>query len=216
MRRAAILLHTCRKTIERKLAFLSAQGLLEHARFLSEIKQAPLESMQFDEMETSEHSKLKPLSIALAVDDKERKILGFEVSVMPASGHLAQRSIRKYGFRPDERVAGLRKLFEEIKPCLTPQAIIQSDEKLMYMPQVREYFPEAKHVRSKGRKPCVVGQGELKSGGFDPLFMLNHTCAMFRANVNRLFRRTWCTTKKKERLVQHLILYMNYHNQVLT
>ena len=47
---------------------------------------------------------------------------------------------------------------------------------------------------------------------FDPLFALNHTAAMFRANVNRLIRRTWCTTKKRERLADHLTLYMAHHN----
>jgi len=46
---------------------------------------------------------------------------------------------------------------------------------------------------TKGRRECVVGQGELKGGGFDPLFSLNHTCAMIRAHVSRLFRRTWNT-----------------------
>jgi hypothetical protein len=38
---------------------------------------------------------------------------------------------------------------------------------------------------------------------------------MLRANINRLFRRTWCTTKKKERLEQHLTVYMDFHNRVL-
>jgi hypothetical protein len=27
---------------------------------------------------------------------------------------------------------------------------------------------------------------------------------MLRANLNRLFRRTWCTTKKPEGLIDHL------------
>jgi hypothetical protein len=38
---------------------------------------------------------------------------------------------------------------------------------------------------------------------------------MLRANINRLFRRTWCTTKKPERLEQHLAVYMDFHNRVL-
>jgi hypothetical protein len=39
---------------------------------------------------------------------------------------------------------------------------------------------------------------------------------MLRANVNRLFRRTWCTTKKAQALVHHLAIYADYHNSVLT
>jgi hypothetical protein len=89
--------------------------------------------------------------------------------------------------------------------------VIKSDENPHYPPLIRGIFPRGEHLRYKGRRGCVVGQGELKRGGFDPLFSLNHTAAMFRANVNRLFRRTWCTTKKRESLAAHLALYAIHH-----
>ena len=38
---------------------------------------------------------------------------------------------------------------------------------------------------------------------------------MLRANVNRLIRRTWCTSKRIDRLVDHLTLYADFHNRVL-
>jgi hypothetical protein len=38
---------------------------------------------------------------------------------------------------------------------------------------------------------------------------------MIRANVNRMFRRTWCTTKRRDRLEAHLVLYADYHNEQL-
>ncbi|EQC44199.1 hypothetical protein [Bacteriovorax sp. Seq25_V] len=49
-----------------------------------------------------------------------------------------------------------------------------------------KYFPEAEYRRYKGGRGCIAGQGELKKLRFDPLFTLNHTCAMFRSNINRL------------------------------
>jgi hypothetical protein len=52
------------------------------------------------------------------------------------------------------------------------------------------------HQTFKGRRGCVVGQDELKAGCFDPLFILNHTCAMFRAHIELLSRRTWWKNKK--------------------
>jgi len=216
MRRIAKLLRIHQTTVERKLVFLARQGLLEHQHWIRSAQMQQIESFQFDEMETSEHTKLKPLSIALAVSGKGRKILGFEVSQMPATGHLASKSLQKYGFRQDQRAQGLGLLFQSICRNASSACLIQSDQKPLYAPMVKKYFPESIHIQHKGRRGCVVGQGELKRGGYDPLFVLNHTCAMFRANVNRLFRRTWCTTKKRERLTQHLILYMNYHNHVLT
>jgi hypothetical protein len=39
---------------------------------------------------------------------------------------------------------------------------------------------------------------------------------MLRANMNRLFRKTWCTTKTPAGLIDHLSLYVGYHNRVLT
>ncbi|MEK6774013.1 MAG: hypothetical protein AABY64_08735, partial [Bdellovibrionota bacterium] len=92
---------------------------------------------------------------------------------------------------------------------------IKSDQNPHYPKDVMRDFPRASHEKFKGRKACVVGQGELKKIGYDPLFSLNHTCAMFRAHVSRLFRRTWCTTKKSERLSYHLAIYAVYHNQSL-
>src|SRR5690606_17518952 len=93
--------------------------------------------------------------------------------------------------------------------------VIKSDKAPRYPRYVKQYFPNAKHEESKGRRGCVVGQGELKAGGFDPLFFLNHGCAMVRDNLKRLTRRTWCTTKDASALQDILDLYMCYHNQLI-
>src|SRR5690606_27149006 len=136
-----------------------------------------------------------------------------EVSRMPAKGLLTKKSLKKYGKRVDERKRKRRRLFKKIKSSIHPLALIESDQNPHYEPDVREYFPQAHHRKYKGRRGCVVGQGELKAGGWDPLFSLNHTCAMLRANINRLFRRTWCTTKKPIMLQMHIAIYCQHHNQ---
>src|ERR1700690_3259550 len=97
-------------------------------------------------------------------------------------------------------------LFAELKPILHPEVRITTDENPRYPGWLAPHFPKADHRKHKGRRGCAVGQGELKKNGRDPLFDLDHTCAMIRANINRLFRRTWCTTKKPERLAAHLAL----------
>lgn len=51
------------------------------------------------------------------------------------------------------------------------------------------------------------------AGGFDPIFSINHSLASLRANINRLIRQTWCTTKRPDRLAAHLHLYVSYHNR---
>lgn len=212
-RRLAIFLKTNRKTVVRKFIFL---GLHAHWYLASTRGEFNLcESIEFDDLETFEHSKLKPLSVIMAVESKTRRILGFRVARMPAKGLLVKRALKKYGRRADERRRARRELFAEILPYIDPIAIIKSDENPHYKKDVRDYFPRAQHMAYLGQRGCVVGQGELKAIGFDPIFALNHTFAMFRANINRLFRRTWNTTKKPERLALHIALYSLYHNQVL-
>ncbi len=215
-RRAAILLRVNRKTVVRKFRFLAQQARSEHEQWLKTLETRPLTSVQFDDLETSEHTKCKPLSVALAVEPKCRKILGFQVSAMPAKGHLSRVALRKYGPREDRRSEGWNTLFEKLKPVVSPTAVWLSDKNPHYPRHLHRHHPEASHRTTPGRRGCIAGQGELKKIGFDPLFSLNHTCAMLRANLNRLFRRTWCTTKTKQGLIDHLSLYVNYHNRMLT
>jgi hypothetical protein len=182
----------------------------------SETEYQHIEAIQFDELQTIEHTKCKPLSIAMAVSVSDRKILGFQVSKMPATGHLAKRSRKKYGVRPDHRRRGLVSLFKPLHKRLPPTIQIRSDECPYYLPVVNRYFPSATYRQFKGRKSAVHGQGELKKGVRDPLFAINHTFAMLRANISRLIRKTWCTTKKISRLIDHLTLYIWLHNEKLT
>lgn len=212
-RDAAKVLGTSRSTVARKQRFLSEQSQIRQEKQLSRHIDKPLIEIQFDEMETHENSKLKPLSIALAVNGETREILGFQVSVMPAKGLLARRSLKKYGKRRDDRQVAMRELFFQIKPYIHPYAEFLSDKNPKYPKWLRQSSKTWTHQTVKGRRGCVVGQGELKRGGYDPLFSLNHTCAMFRAKMSRLFRRTWNTTKKMECLVEHLWIYMDAHNR---
>jgi hypothetical protein len=217
-RRLALILQINRKTVIRKVRFLAAQARLEHRHFIDHCYSGvrKLACVQFDDLETSEHTKCKPLSVALAVDPKTRKILSFQVSPMPAKGELARIARRKYGFRPDERQRGWRRLLEELKPHVQETALLVSDENPHYPRHIRQSFPLASHRAYRSRRAAAIGQGELKRGGFDPLFALNHTCAMLRANMNRLFRRTWCTTKNAQGLRDHLAIYASFHNRLLT
>jgi transposase-like protein len=213
LRRIALLLNVHRITVSRKLAFLAQVSRERQERFLK--TRPKVQHLQFDDLITLEHTKCKPLAVSLAVEHKTRYLLGFEVSRIPASGRLAEISRRKYGRRPNQRPKALQRLLERVRPLVEENAAISSDEDPLYRPLVKRNFPAAIHHRHPGGRGCVTGQGELKKLRFDPLFSLNHTCGMLRANINRLFRRTWCTTKKMACLAQHLTLYMDYHNTAL-
>ena len=213
LRRSARLLKLSRTTVARKLIFLGNQAQIQLAA--SNLEHPPCEVIEFDDQETFEHTKCKPLSITLAVESGTRRILGFEVSRMPAKGHLTKIALKKYGPRADERALGRGNLFLKIQPLIQSKATIKSDQNPHYPADVKKYFPDAKHQAFKGKRGSIVGQGELKKIRFDPLFSLNHTCAMTRANMNRLFRKTWCTTKVPERLRDHFAIYAVYHNSFI-
>lgn len=215
MRRSAIVLDIHRTTVERKLVYLANKSRKLHADLMREKEKNKTNHLQFDDLITTEHTKLKPLSISVAVDSKSRFILGMKVSIIAAFGHLARISKTKYGKRKSTHKENLESLFKEISKAVSPLAEIKSDEHRFYQEAVEKFFPKASYRQFKGDKARIAGLGELKRNGRDPLFMINHTCAMLRANINRLFRRTWCTTKRIARLEDHLAIYMYFHNSVL-
>jgi transposase-like protein len=216
-RRTARLLGVKWETVSRKAAWLGfrAKALNQEATRRHIHKLGPIHEVQFDEMESFEHSKCKPLSIPLLIEPKSRAILGLRVASMPAKGPLARIAYRKYGPREDLRSEAARALWGDAKTFLASNPKVTTDQNPRYPAWIRTQFPEAKHTALKGRRGCVVGFGELKSGGFDPLFSLNHTAAMIRANINRLARKTWCTTKLAQKLELRLELYAWSHNQAV-
>ena len=212
-RRMAYTLKLNRKTIKRKFIFLGLQAKHQLKTFNRIFEKSDV--IEFDDLETFEHTKCKPLSVTMAVEEKTRRILGFSVSKMPAKGRLAKISLKKYGPRIDERPHGRKLLFTELQNLVSESVVIKSDQNPHYDKDVKSFFPKSNYVTSKGGRGCIVGQGELKKLGFDPLFSLNHTFAKLRGDINRLARKTWCTTKLPERLELHLAIAALHHNQQL-
>lgn len=214
MRRIALIVNIHRTTVARKLAYLAMVAKEKQHKYLS--LRPKVKHVQYDDLLTIEHTKLKPLSVSVAVENKSRQVLGIEVSTVPATGLLAEKSRRKYGGRPNQRTAGIKKLFSRIEEYIDIRPIFSTDEDTLYPGLIKQRFKESIHKQYKGARSRDRGLGELKKLRYDPLFSINHTLAMLRANINRLFRKTWCTTKKKNSLDQHLAVYMHFHNSVLT
>lgn len=213
LRRIAILLSTNRKTVIRKFHYNANLARLRNKSRLQNRNQ--IDFIQIDEMETFEHSKCKPLSIALAVEPGTRLILGAISSEMPAKGPLAEISRKKYGPRPDGRRVAFQNVLTDIRPLLSTDVWIVTDKKTAYPAWIKSTLPQSVHLKVKGKRGCVAGYGEMKKTGFDPLFWLNHNAAMVRDNLARMLRRTWCTTKKIECLQDALALYTDFHNEMI-
>jgi transposase-like protein len=213
MRRAAMLTKVHRRTVERRMVYFAKVSKVHNEKFIQSLPE--VESVVFDDMESSIHTKLKPVSIPMVVEKKSRLILAFDVVSMPAKGRQAAISVKKYGKRPDHRKIGWQSVLTTLRKISSDNVEILSDSHKCYPPQIRKFIPNARHSTVLSRRACVAGQGELKTGGFDPLFSYNHTAAMVRSNANRMNRRTWGTSKKIEGLHGHLAMYQLWHNEII-
>ena len=157
-RRTAKLLRINKNTVAKKFKFLGPFAFKTLQRINSEF--AKSEVIEFDDQETFEHTKLKPLSITLAVQHKTRRVLGFSISQMPAKGHLAAYSRKKYGRRIDHRYHGRAELFKSLQNFVTETAIIKSDKNPHYPETVKRFFPKATYKTYKGQRGSTTGQGE--------------------------------------------------------
>ena len=210
-RQMARKLSTTRKTVVRKINLLAHRSIVSHFAFVRS-RALSIKQITFDEMETSERTKCLPLSLPLVVSP-ERYVLAMSVARIPAKGRLAKISRKKYGYRPNEAAFVIPDLFGKLSKLLPCVEKVKSDDKPYYRPLVRTYFPKARHETVEGGQSCIAGQGELKQKGFDPIFELNHTAAMFRDHVANLRRKTWTNTKLAERLIPLLAIYACEHNR---
>ena len=102
---------------------------------------------------------------------------------------LAKIARRKYGQRPNEHKKSLSRLFHCLEGVVKKKASIKTDEHQNYSEFVHKFFPHGNYQRYKG--------------------------AMLKADINRIIRKTWCTTKDPGRLQKHLHIYIDFHTIIL-
>ena len=213
MRKSAINHRCSYLTIYRKFLWLAQIAKSHHEQqSLGAIKE-----LQFDEMESLEHTKLKPLTIALAVSDDYR-ILGVQVGTIPAKGALSALAQQKYGYRENQSSQKILELLTSLKTKeLSHTVLLKSDAKITYRELVKKVFPKNPYeqyvCRGQKEKRREMKHQSQEKKIFDPLFALNQRCAKLRDHIKRLTRRSWCTSKLKEHLEAHLYLYIAYNNK---
>ena len=212
-RRIAIKQGCARNTVARKIAFLAEQARAKTKAWLA--SQEPFTNLQWDELITFEHTRLKPLSVAVMACEQGRSILGFRVAQIPASGLIARRSREKYGPRRNLSGYARRDLLKTLAPHIAAQATVTCDEHPRYREELETALTGVNVIQHRSVRGSLTGQGELKRTGWDPLFTINHTLAMLRDNIKRLTRRTWCTTKRKSALEDVIAIYVHFHNSRL-
>jgi transposase-like protein len=208
-RRMARALQISRTTVVRKFLFLAREAKIKQAQALKSFEGGAL---QFDEMESFEHTRLKPLSIAMAVDAKTRKLLATTVAPFPCKGPRAAFARQKYGFRPDLRREARKTLIDTLIP-LSPISIT-TDFHPAYPKLLRGALSKTIHRQTvRAKQDRNFFHKNRRRNYADQLFALNFVAAKIRHDLSRMARRVWVTTKKPERLQAHLELFLAYHNK---
>jgi len=215
LRDAARFFKVSRTTIARRLVFLGEQARKKNQQFLEYYQHhnGAIDQLQFDDLITVEHTKCKPVTVTVVVQEKTRIVLDYSVAQIPASGHLAQISRKKYGKRADHSYREREKLFKRLTAVLGAEVRFRTDEHKAYPAVIKKHFPNAVHLTHKRKPSRTNGQGEMKKTGRDPLFSINQSFGMFRDKLSRLTRQSWNVSKKLTPLENHLAIYIESHNR---
>jgi hypothetical protein len=212
-RRIALILGINAKTVVRKFLFLALNAESEHLKRLSE-KAFDVSDVQFDEMLSFEHTRLKPLSIALAVEKGSYRVIGVDVAESHYQGRLSTVALMKYGPREDKSHEARQKVLEIIQSQIKNICHITSDAKPHYKIEVRTHVPNAqlRQIPNRGHRLQRLLKSRRRNIK-DPMFELNLVAAKIRHDLSRMARKVWVTTKLQDRLQKHLMLFVAYQNQ---
>jgi hypothetical protein len=158
--------------------------------------------VHFDEMQSFEHARPCALTIALAVRHKTGAILSAKVGAIPANGPLAAIGAAKYGWTANQSPAVCAAALAEVAIAARIDVSVACDKATTYPNLIVAAMPLAN----------VMAAAAAPSGAYERMFKLNHACAMIRAKVAVMARRTWTTTKRMAKLQDKLDIYIAVHN----
>lgn len=209
-RRLAKILNCNLKTVVRKIHFVADQARQYHDKHIAN-GGIQTSYVQFDEMETFEHTRLKPLSVAIAVRSKmissTSEIIDIKIASMNCHGHMAGLAQAKYGLRPDTRAQSCADVFATVAKCQRPGQIltVATDAKSAYPKILNAVIPTAVHQPVPNRI--------AHAGTSNPMFAFNSIAGKIRHDLSRMARRSWVTTKRPLALQAHLDLYIAWNNR---
>ena len=211
LRQSARTLGVSRGTVEDRLVRFGRHFLQARENVLRGWE--PRGNFQFDEIETFEHHRtLMPLTVGLLVAGGSGFLVETAVGRMRSRGSSSEKSRErrrafeeKEGRRPNESREVVRRCLGRLAKAAGWELV--TDRKPLYGRVLRGLF--------EGRGPggvhwAVTSRGA--KGPRSPLFGVNHMAAKVRYGMSRLIRRSWCASKKRERLALHLAIYWAWHN----
>ena len=210
LRQAARILRVARRTIERRFAWLAGHAAAFHANRLRGLE-GPF---MLDELETFEGNRYQPVTVPVLIQPRCLFLVAADVGPLRRKGRMTPLQLRRraehearHGRRPTQSAAAVRRVFGRLRGSVPADApvVLHSDHKPLYRSLGRRIFG-----RRFTWRPHSASSRRDRS---NPLFPINHTNARLRHFLARLRRRSWCVSKRRERLRQHLqiaALWVNY------
>ena len=154
--------------------------------------------VQFDELETFEHTKRKPLGVECSIRVKTGEIISAKVCTIPVKALAVSSMYIKYWNKNINRQQVLTDMLIETKKAMNKENFtIACDNAKQPVKIVKTLFDNHK---------VQVFNSHSTNKKIDSTFL------KMRQDISRLRRRTLATTKKRENLQKHLDLYTDYHN----
>ena len=211
LRKAAELLRLDVHSVQKKKLKIGRSCSWLHANLAPRLPEG--RTFLLDEEESYEGASIRPLTVPLLIEQRTWFLVAAtagSIRRLAARGtkrrQRQERDERKRGRRLDESNACVERVLGELARRTSGQLTLHTDEKRAYRTIAQRVLaPRLTHLTTPGRAP---------RNQHNPLFAINVTIAMTRDYCGRLRRRSWLVSKKKERLQNHLHIYIAYRNYV--
>ena len=195
-----------KRTIQRKIKWLSEQAIIVHQKALAsnELKAA---QVQLYEIEAYEHTPLKPLSVIVAINAKTSQILDMRVATRCAPERLLEASIAKYGKRIDTRMSVVADMVKSIAMVLDSDATVTCEAETVLATAIRSILNESVVVE------VAVSIDSSNVRKKDPLFAVKALCNSLKTDIAVLGPRNMAALKSAETLQDLLNIYIAFNNR---
>ena len=154
--------------------------------------------VQFDQLETFEHTKRKPIGIQISIRHKTGEIISAKAGYIPIRALSVAKGYTKEWNRKARNSTHLFKMLDETKPALNKDyATVTCDQDRSQVSFLKEFYKDPF---------IVIAPSNKENKKIDRVFR------RMRQDISRLGRKTLSTTKDIKQLQKHLDLYTEYHN----
>lgn len=186
-----------RKTVEKYFLRGAQRAECENLKALDN-RDIVTSYVQFDTLETFEHTKERPLGIHLSIRAKTGEIISAKVHKISIRAlSISKKKIKAWNETTDQMASLSEMLLESSKTFNRLNTTIACDG-------YRQQIVLTKKICDQDYVNVAVLPDNKK---------IDLAIRKLRNDVSRLSRKSLCSTKKQSRLQNHLDLYINYNNK---